>query len=294
MPREIKVGTAGWSYKEWEGIVFPSSVKPPQKLRYFAQFFDLVEINTSFYGVIKTGVGKMWCRKVTEVNPKFVFTAKLNRAFTHSPRTVVEPTSAKTICHTQADEYDAKAGFDSIMNEGRLGAVLAQFPISFKCTEENRTYLERLVSRFRSYPLVIEVRHATWDQSKILHWLTELGVGLCNIDQPIIGHAIRPTTHATSAIGYVRLHGRNYDEWFSKRSLNDRYDYLYTDEELRRWASRAEKIALKTQKTFVVTNNHNFGKAGINALELKRLFDGLKVSVPEPLLAHYPQRQLLS
>ena len=97
MPGKIYVGIAGWSYKDWEGIVYPETLHGAQRLAYLAEFFDLVEINSSFYGPIKPSMGEHWCRAVETVNPKFLFTAKLYRAFTHSPISVVESTSAKTI-----------------------------------------------------------------------------------------------------------------------------------------------------------------------------------------------------
>jgi uncharacterized protein YecE (DUF72 family) len=142
---KIKIGVAGWSYKDWEGIVYPASLKGAQRLEYLAQFLNLVEINTSFYGHIKPGLGRAWCHAVAK-NPDFVFTAKLNRAFTHSPIAEIEPTSAKTIRPSSTDEKDAKAGLDSIASEGGLGAVLAQFPIPFKYAEENRIYVEQRIN----------------------------------------------------------------------------------------------------------------------------------------------------
>lgn len=289
MARDIKVGVAGFSYKDWEGIVYPSSLKSVQKLEYLAQYLDLVEINSSFYGPIKPGAGREWCKAVSSANPTFLFTAKLYRAFTHSPVAVIQPTSAETIRFTDKDVSDTKAGFDSVAEQGKLGAVLAQFPISFKLTDENRTYVEKLMTHFREYPLVLEVRHATWNRPEILQWLAGLQVGLCNIDQPLLGRAIRPGTAATAEIGYIRLHGRNYKQWFAETSVRDRYDYLYSEKELSQWKERAEEVASKTEKTYVVTNNHNLGKAAVNALELVAMLEKRKVKAPPSLVERYPE-----
>lgn len=284
------VGVAGWAYKDWAGIVYPPSLRSGHRLEYLAQFFDLVEINTSFYGHIKPAVARDWCERVQAVNPRFVFTAKLNRAFTHSPQAVIEPTSADTISPSKADERDVKAGLDAIANRGLLGAVLAQFPISFKCTDANRAYINRLVHVFRDYPVVVEVRHASWNNAEVLSWLTDLGAGLCNVDQPLLGRAIPPASHATSGVGYVRLHGRNYEQWFSDSAdVTDRYDYLYSKPELSEWRDRIEALAVKVEETYVIANNHNFGKAAITALELTYLITGMKVSVPPTLSYRYPQ-----
>jgi uncharacterized protein YecE (DUF72 family) len=284
----VKIGVAGWSYKDWAGVVYPTSVKGAQRLGYIAEFFDLVEINSSFYGPIRPEVGREWCRIVAGRNPGFTFTAKLYRAFTHSPVAIVESTSASTIRPQSGDERDVKAGFDAIASEGLLGAVLAQFPISFKCTDENRAYLDQLVRRFFEYPLVLELRHESWNRPDILSWLAALGVGLCNIDQPLLGRAIRPAARATSTIGYIRLHGRNYKQWFGETNVRDRYDYLYSENELSQWKDRVTEVSGQTATTYVVANNHNLGKAAVNALELMNLLDQKKVAVPPPLLNAYP------
>ena len=290
----IKIGVAGWSYKDWQGIVYPPSLKANARVGYLAQFLDLIEINTSFYGHIKPAVAKEWCRMAAGANPKFTFTAKLNRAFTHSPVAVVEPTSAKTIRPATSDEQDAKAGYDALAAENMLGALLAQFPISFKCTDENRAYVEQLVQTFRSYPLVLEIRHSSWNQPEVLGWLQGLQVGLCNIDQPLLGRAVRPSAHATSAVGYIRLHGRNYKQWFAETNVRDRYDYLYSTEELAKWKDRALEVAGKAETTYVVANNHNLGKAAVNALELIAMLEGRKVQAPPTLVSHYPELEKLA
>lgn len=290
----IKIGVAGFSYKDWQGIVYPPELKANHRVEYLARFFDLIEINTSFYGHIKPAVGKEWCRMAAGANPNFMFTAKLNRAFTHSPVAFLEPTSAKTIRPGDSDERDAKAGYDAIAAEGMFGALLAQFPISFKCMDENRAYVEQLVGRFRDYPLVLEIRHASWNEPEVLAWLQALHVGLCNIDQPLLGRALRPSAHATSVVGYIRLHGRNYKQWFAETNVRDRYDYLYSAEELAKWKDRAMEVADKTETTYVVANNHNLGKAAVNALELMAMIEARKVPAPPTLVAHYPELKPLT
>lgn len=284
----IYVGTAGWSYKDWEGIVYPAQIKKSQHpVEYLARYIDVLEINTSFYGHIKPEWGKLWSRMARAVNPQFMFTAKLNRAFTHSPIAVNESTSADTIRATEEDERLAREGLESVAAEGTLGAVLAQFPISFKNTNANRDYLESVIEKFKQFPLVIEVRHNSWTNEGTLRYFTEKGVAFCNIDQPKLGKAITPTEHVTAPLAYVRLHGRNYDRWFDSDSRNDRYNYLYTDPELRSWKTRIDNIAEKAQKTFVIANNHFEGKAAVNALQLKSMITDKPVRVPDTLLKKY-------
>lgn len=291
----IKIGTAGWSYKDWDGIVYPSSMKKEQHpVEYLAQYFDLIEINSSFYGHIKPEIGMLWCRKARVVNRAFVFTAKLNRAFTHSPTAVIESTSAATIRPHSDDERLAKEGLDSLMQENMLGALLAQFPISFKNTNENRDYLETLIARFKQYPLVVEVRHSSWNNEGTLRYFANKDVAFCNIDQPRLGRAIGPTEHVTSPFAYVRLHGRNYDKWFDCDSRDDRYNYLYTEQELKSWKDHIVNIANKAKVTYVVTNNHFEGKAAVNGLQLKHMITGHPVKVPPQLLKRYWELEPIS
>jgi len=289
----IRIGTAGWSYKDWEGIVYPAGLKQ-HPAEYLAQYFDVIEINTSFYGPIKPALGKLWCREVADENPEFKFTAKLYKAFTHAPGGAVQPTSAATLSATEKDARDVKEGLDSLAEAGKLGALLMQFPISFKNTPPNRDYLTELVRRFQGYPRVVEVRHASWNNEEILRSFAEKGVSFCNIDQPLLGRAIAPTTHATAPIGYVRLHGRNYGQWFEHEAPHDRYNYLYSEGELAKWRPRIEEIARKTEVTFVIANNHFEGKAAVNGLQLKHMITGRKVRAPATLVERYPELRRIS
>ncbi len=293
---QVRIGTAGWSYKDWDGIFYPSGMRRRKlhPLEYLARFFDTTEINTSFYGPLKPELAKLWCRKVAAVNPGFLFTAKLYRAFTHSPLAVMEPTSAATIRPTDQDEARTREGLDALANEGRLGALLIQFPISFKNTSLNREYLDRLLRQFIEYPRVVEVRDSSWNNAETLADFTRKNVAFCNIDQPLLGHSLAPTEHVTAPLAYVRLHGRNYSDWFVDKgpdsdNRNDRYNYLYNERELAGWRDRIASVAERAQTTYVITNNHFESKAGVNALELKAMVSGQRVSAPPTLLQKYPE-----
>jgi uncharacterized protein YecE (DUF72 family) len=170
--------------------------------------------------------------------------------------------------------------------------VLLQFPFSFHRTEETTSYLAGVLKRFADYPLVVEVRHASWNTPATFALLREHNAGFCNLDQPIIGRSIGPSEAATSPVGYIRLHGRRYDTWFTDDATiptHERYNYLYSPEELAPWASRIRKVAEKARDVFVVTNNHYQGKAVVNALQLISILKRSKVTVPEPLRQHYPE-----
>jgi uncharacterized protein YecE (DUF72 family) len=288
---DVRIGTAGWSYKDWDGIFYPPGMRSRKQhpLEYLARFFDTTEINTSFYGPLKPELAKLWCRKVAAVNTKFLFTAKLYRAFTHSPMSVMEPTSAASIRPTDEDEARTREGLDAVANEGMLGALLIQFPVSFKNTSLNREYLDRLLRQFIEYPRVVEVRHSSWNDSATMASFHQKNVGFCNIDQPVLGRSLAPTEHVTGPIGYIRLHGRNYEQWFDSDNRNDRYNYLYSEPELTHWKEKIESVARRAKTTYVITNNHFESKAGVNALELKTMISGKRGLAPPTLIQKYPE-----
>jgi uncharacterized protein YecE (DUF72 family) len=281
----LRIGPAGWSYPDWAGYVYPSRrPKNFHEAAFLAEFFDTIEINTSFYQPLRADLAKHWV-EVVSGNPRFVFTAKLWQRFTHD---IVSATSGGTA----EDERAVREGFDVLRAANKLGAMLLQFPFSFHRTKETMAYLSAVLLRFRDYPLVVEVRHDTWNSPETLALLHEHGAGICNIDQPIIGRSLAPSAQATSPVGYVRLHGRRYDTWFSDDETipaHERYNYLYTTEELEPWVARVKKVSEHARDTFVVTNNHFQGKAVVNALQLISILKGKKVKVPEPLRQHFPQ-----
>ena len=151
-----------------------------------------------------------------------------------------------------------------------LGGLLLQFPWSFKNDPENRDYLSKLLDRFVGYPLVVEIRHASWNDRAFFDFLTEKSIAFCNIDQPQIGRSIAPSNRTTGPIGYVRLHGRNYQDWFREDAGRDaRYDYLYSEEELDPWMEKISEVSENASETYVITNNHFRGQAVVNALQIR-------------------------
>ena len=279
MNKKIYIGPAGWAYKDWEGVVYPR--KPGAKfdpLEYLARFFNTIEINSSFYRPFTESTAKSWVGRVTAARD-FMFTAKLHRVFTHERGKA-----------TAEDEKLVREGMDALHGAGKLGALLLQFPWSFKNTDDERVYLAKLLERFRDYPLVLEIRHSSWNNPQIYEWLEELSVGVCNVDQPLFAKSIKPADLTTSQVGYVRLHGRNYQDWFREKApRDDRYNYLYSMDELEPWITRIKEIAAKTKESYVITNNHFRGQAVVNALEIKATLAEQMVSAPAPLFQKYPQ-----
>ncbi len=285
LPHQVRVGPAGWSYSDWANYVYPARrPKGFHEAGYLAQFFDTIEINTSFYQPLRPDHAALWLDRVA-ANPLFIFTAKLWQRFTHDPSATLE------------EERAVREGFDVLRKAEKLGAVLAQFPFSFHHSAETVAYLKSVLTRFADYPLVVELRHASWQSTDTLELLREYQAGFCNIDQPIIGRSLEPSAETTSSVAYIRLHGRRYDTWFSDDPAtppSERYNYLYSTEELNPWVARIRTIRANARNTFVITNNHYQGKAVVNALELISLLKGTTVKVPEPLRQHYAQLERIA
>jgi uncharacterized protein YecE (DUF72 family) len=217
----LRVGPAGWNYKDWEGIVYPAGAgKSFDALAYLADYFDTIEINSSFYAPPRPGDAAGWARRVRN-NPRFRFTAKAWQRLSHERD---EATKASL-----ADDCEAvRRSMAPLAEANILGALLVQFPWSFRHTEQNLAYLERLFHLLAGFPLALEVRHGSWNQEEFYTFLRDQGVAFCNVDQPVLGDSMGPSRRVTARIGYLRLHGRNYRTWFQKDAGRDaRYDYLY-------------------------------------------------------------------
>ena len=278
---QIRIGPAGWSYKDWAGPVYP--VPKPRgfdPLEYLSRYFDTIEINSTFYRPAARSTADEWIRRVAH-NSDFRFTAKLWNRFTHARDTAFSP----------ADVEAVNEGIGPLFDAGQLGALLLQFPWSFKRTDESRQWLDDVTRAFRRYPLVLEVRHESWNVPGFYRELAERGIGFVNIDQPHFHHSIKPSATATASVGYVRLHGRNYADWFREGAgVEERYDYLYSADELDPWVERAKDVGAATIETFIITNNHFQGQAIANAVMLKAKIDGAPVVAPPPVVAAFPDQ----
>ena len=277
MENRVKFGTAGWSFPDWEGIVYPRGIAG-DRLSYVTEYLDTVEINTTFYRTPNPRQTQGWLKQV-ENRPNFVFCAKLWQKFTHE-RGPIEPLDARTFMD----------GIQPLVEAGRFGTLVLQFPWSFRRTEENILHIERLHDAFERLPQAIEVRHASWDDPEFLDFLRKRRIAFINIDQPPIRDTLRPTTHVTAPFSYVRLHGRNKLDWFRENAdRDDRYNYCYSPEELAEWLNRINILTGDSETLYVIANNHFRGQAFANAIELKQLYTGGAVSVPPHMFDTYPQ-----
>jgi len=279
----IRVGPAGWSYKDWEGIVYPRpKPKDFHPLHFLAQFFQCLEINSTFYAPARREHAVIWARQVEHL-PDFRFTAKLHRDFTHRER-------ADSGEEIRADARRFLEGLEPLRRAGKLAALLVQFPASFHESPASVRRLGRIRSLFGELPLVLEVRHHSWFTPRSLAEVTGQGYSLAHIDLPDAWDHPPPWHEPTAAIGYLRLHGRNSQAWFARDVGRDqKYDYLYSPPEVSALVEKARRIAGGNDETYVVTNNHFSGQAVANGLEILSALRGSKVAAPSALVRAYPE-----
>ena len=276
------VGIAGWSYRDWEDVAYPKDEK--DKLRYLSKFVDLVEINTSFYRPVSANMAQKWLRSVSH-NPNFVFSAKLWQRFTH---VYDEP-------YTRPEVEEFKQGLEPLMDAGKFGALLMQFPFYFRNSQEARDLVTKLSDDFAEYPKVIEVRDRSWNNLESFDFFRQNQLSVANLDMPRARDGFDKPVASTGEIGYLRIHGRNYDAWFKKGAGRDeKYDYLYSEEEVDELMRRAEDIAEKALKTFAIFNNHFKAKALVNSLQIISRQLKRKVPVPWMLIDFFPELEKIA
>jgi uncharacterized protein YecE (DUF72 family) len=273
---KIRVGPAGWSYPDWEKVVYPPHGSKFDHLAYLSSFFDTIEINSPFYRIPPPTHAKSWVRRVAD-NAGFRFTTKVFRGFTH-----------EKAAPSQEDLDAFRKYLEPLAEADRLGAILLQFPWSFKDGPESRERLDALFRAFAAYPKALEVRHATFQTKEFVEFLDAHDVSWVNVDQPLFGDSVKPADTVSGPVSYARFHGRNYEKWFAHQESWERYNYLYSQDELEPWVERINSMA-KNKDTYVVTNNHFRGQAIINAIDLKESL-GQERRVPPQLREVYGER----
>ena len=273
----VLVGVAGWSYRDWESVVYSSGQK--NKLSYLARYLDCIEINTSFYRPVPPGMAAKWVRDVSDLED-FTFTAKLYSSFTHD----------LDDAYPESDVPQVREGYRPLHDADRLLAVLVQFPYYFRDGEDERERLRRIADDFGDFPLVVEVRDSSWAAPRALDFLRGLEMNVACVDMPLTRRSFSEKAVTTGPLAYLRLHGRNYQSWFNKDAgRDDRYDYLYDDEEMDSTLDRIESLRGEADRVAVIWNNHYRGQAVVNALECTHSLTGESVDVPGLLRESYPR-----
>jgi uncharacterized protein YecE (DUF72 family) len=292
----VRVGTSGWSYPSgsgtWNGVFYPPKGARPRgfnELAFYAEHFDTVEINSTFYRPPAPGSARKWAR---ETPSGFDFSVKLYQKFTH-PEMFVKATGKDPHDLGQPDVDEFRAGIAPLAEAGKLGVLLAQFPASFKDDPNTREYLRWLLDTFREYPLAVELRHRSWSDAaaETLEILSSAGAAWVQIDEPKFRFSIRQSFRPnTPGLFYMRLHGRNAATWWTHGASEDRYNYLYSAKELEPVTETVKDAAKKTRKAYVYMNNHYSAKAVANAAVLKhQLGQDLPGEYPPAFVEKYPE-----
>jgi uncharacterized protein YecE (DUF72 family) len=308
----LRIGTSGWSYPSgpgtWNGIFYPKTRSKNagtagfDELRFYAEHFDTVEVNSTFYGQPRADVTSGWASRTPQ---GFEFSLKLYQKFTH-PKMFREA-ALKTAPGTEgplldllaqvtrSDIDDFRAGIDPLVEAGRLGALLAQFPASFKASPESRQYLQWLLEAFRAYPVTLELRHKSWsdDPEEVFDVLNEYGAAWTQIDEPKFRFSIRQDWMPNvRSFFYMRLHGRNAEQWWRHERSEDRYNYLYSEAELKPFAHAINSARAQVKKLYTYLNNHFAGQAVADAAVLRHLLDEpVTAPMPAELVERYPMLQ---
>ena len=254
----IYLGTSGFSYKDWLGIFYPENLNSREWLSFYSREFNSCEINSTYYALPGISAIKSMSDKT---GTDFSFTIKANRELTHYRQ------DSAAICTSFLRILEP------LIEAGKLGCVLIQFPYSFEFNRYNWEYLARLRKNLEGVPLVAEFRNARWLRIDVFQWLRNKAMGFCCVDEPQLPNLLPPIAEATSNIGYVRFHGRNKEKWWKHDYAYERYDYSYKPAELSEWVPRIKKLAGSTDKTFVFANNHWRGQSVDTIRQLRFMLD---------------------
>jgi uncharacterized protein YecE (DUF72 family) len=286
----VRIGTAGWNYPTgkgtWNGIFYPlpeDRERGFDELRFYAERFNTVEVNSTFYGQPRVNAALNWVKRT----PKdFEFAVKLYQKFTHPGMTIDRTPVA------QADVDAFKGGIEPLAASGKLGPLLAQFPFSFQRDQEAIDYLRWLLAAFGDYRCVVELRHRSWSDApgETEALLLEHRASWVQIDEPKFQSSVRQDLTATASdIYYVRCHGRNAKEWWDHAESEDRYNYFYSDEELEPIADKARRARDLKKKVYLMMNNHFSAQSVANATTLKTMLDEpITARMPAELVERFP------
>jgi len=247
---EILIGTSGFSFNDWIGVVYPAGMKKQDMLPYYERSlgFKTLEVNYTYYSMPSVKTMESFAKRTSR---EFSFIVKAHKSMTHE-----KSDNVKETCRY------FRAGIEPL--NGNMKALLFQFPYMFVPNDENISYLRFLREEFNGYESIVEFRNAKWSDERYLETLKELSLGYCIVDEPKLKGLLPFSPQLTSDTGYFRFHGRN-TSWF-KEPLEVRYDYLYSEKELRQFVEPIREIAGRASTTYVFFNNCHAGKAVKNAL----------------------------
>ncbi len=242
----ILIGTSGYNYSDWVGNFYPDNLDKKDYLNYYSKTFSTVEINFTYYSLPNPFIFNNMAKKVSG---NFIFCVKSNSSVTHKRD------------YKKEDIDRFINSLKPLIDKNRMGSVLLQFPWSFKFSDNNLDYLKKVKNDFYDKEICAEFRNNSWINDKTFKKMEELGIGFCNVDEPQINGLVPPTDINTTSIGYIRFHGRNESSWWNHKYAYQRYDYLYSRDELMKWVPKIKNVSNNTKKTYIYFNNHYKGKA---------------------------------
>jgi len=254
---KLFLGTSGYSFRNWKGVFYPERISGKDWLRYYAMQFNSVEINSTYYGILS---GKATGSMAESVPGGFSFSVKLHSSMTHGR-------------NAGTSEWKAfRAMLEPFVETGRMGMVLAQFPWSFPMEEKSFSWLEEVSGNLQSFDTAVEFRHERWYSEESIERVLELGLTPVSVDLPKLGGLPETGLLGGGQRVYLRLHGRNRSKWWG--NTQERYDYLYSREELKEWVEPLKGLSEGTSSCYVFFNNCHMGKAALNAQDMERLLSG--------------------
>ena len=301
---DVVVGTCSWTDKTMVERWYPKGASSAeQRLRYYADRFDCVEVDSSFYGIPKVEYAQNWAERTP---PGFTFHMKAFGMMTGHDvdERALHPELADECYNYEittrgrvrnAEDRMVEHAFELFMQSieplveaGKMGGVLMQYPPWFTAVDKahrlrNMATIERDAALLAPLPVFVEFRHASWIEgahlNRTMHFLAQQGLTSVAVDAPQVGSALPPLVGATAPLGYVRMHGRNRGMWDARTPrAADRFDYLYSTDEMAEWVPRVAELARETERTWVMFNNCKYDYAPRNAREMAGLLGDLVAS----------------
>ena len=253
IPIPVWIGTAGYAWPEWVGPFYPDGTSLERMPRFYATQFPCVEINSTFY---RAPTREQLARLADRTAPGFQFSLKVPRTVSHEQRI-----QALAPFRQAADE---------LASRHRLIGFVLQFPEAYTDTARHRDWVQRVADKLYGYPTWVEFRHRSWFRPRLGDWLRQRGLDLVSIDVPAIEPlfprgVIDPGTNRV----YVRLHSRVPENWFAAGKA--RYEYDYTDDELREWIAKLSAAAPRLKDVHLIFNNCHETEGPKNARRMAEL-----------------------
>lgn len=257
MTPRILIGTSGFSYDDWKGTWYPPDLSRKEMLNFYSNVFDALELNVTYY---RTPPPRSADSILEKSAGRLTFSIKAPGDLTHR-RDLTPPVIGPF-----------REFLKPFQRANALGALLFQFPHAFREAPVSWEFLEAVRTLFPDDPIVVEMRHASWDSGEADERLARLEFSRAILDQPRAeGLSASGRLSGTGPISYFRFHGRNEVAWFQHEEMADRYRYDYSRSELREWVPLVRQQTEKSQSTMVFFNNHPDGNAPQDAEDFAAL-----------------------